>query len=146
MRFLGVHPGPLMYSRIFLRLEPPGLEFVAHGRRRARHEVRLVDPSVENPPPLFPPDQRLRTDGVAHQIVAVQRDVERAGGYLVATELANRLREPPRNRYAARANPHEGQLVNAAVALENFVGNPGERTPDTVRVHYHGHDSPPVKG
>ena len=29
MRLLGVHPGPLMYSKIFLRLEPIGLELIA---------------------------------------------------------------------------------------------------------------------
>src|SRR5438067_1454093 len=29
VRFLGVHPGPLLYTRVFLRLEPLGLELVA---------------------------------------------------------------------------------------------------------------------
>ena len=31
MRVLAVHPGPLMYTKIFLRLEPLGLELVAAG-------------------------------------------------------------------------------------------------------------------
>ena len=43
MRVLLVHPGPLMYSEIYLRLEPLGLERVASAVRAAGHEVRLVD-------------------------------------------------------------------------------------------------------
>ena len=48
MRFLGVHPGPLLYSRIFLRLEPLGLELVAEAARRGGHAVRLIDLQVED--------------------------------------------------------------------------------------------------
>ncbi len=47
MRVLGVHPGPLMYTRIFLRLEPLGLELVAASVRHAGHEVALIDLQVE---------------------------------------------------------------------------------------------------
>jgi hopanoid C-3 methylase HpnR len=43
MRVLFVHPSPLMYSEIYLRLEPLGLELVAESARRAGHEVRLLD-------------------------------------------------------------------------------------------------------
>src|SRR5262245_66599638 len=43
MRVLAVHPGPLMYTKIFLRLEPLGLELVAAAVRRAGHQVRLLD-------------------------------------------------------------------------------------------------------
>ena len=43
MRVLGVHPGPLMYTRIFLRLEPLGLELVAAAAQQAGHEVALID-------------------------------------------------------------------------------------------------------
>lgn len=48
MRFLAVHPGALMYTKIFLRLEPLGLELVAEAARRAGHEVRLIDLQVES--------------------------------------------------------------------------------------------------
>ncbi|MCB9948007.1 MAG: hopanoid C-3 methylase HpnR [Rhodospirillaceae bacterium] len=48
MKFLCVHPGPLMYTKIFLRLEPLGLELVAEAARRAGHEVRLIDLQVES--------------------------------------------------------------------------------------------------
>jgi magnesium-protoporphyrin IX monomethyl ester (oxidative) cyclase len=43
MRVLFVHPGPLMYSEIYLRLEPLGMERVAEAVRQAGHEVRLLD-------------------------------------------------------------------------------------------------------
>src|ERR1700739_913388 len=43
MRVLFVHPGPLMYSEIYLRLEPLGMERVAAAVREAGHEVRILD-------------------------------------------------------------------------------------------------------
>jgi len=47
MKLLGVHPSPLMFSRVFLRLEPLGLELVAAAARHDGHEVRLIDLQVE---------------------------------------------------------------------------------------------------
>ena len=47
MRLLAVHPSALMYTRVFLRLEPLGLELVAAAARRAGHAVRLIDLQVE---------------------------------------------------------------------------------------------------
>jgi hopanoid C-3 methylase len=46
MRVLLVHPSALMYSEIFLRLEPLGLERVAAALLAGGHEVRLVDLQV----------------------------------------------------------------------------------------------------
>ncbi len=46
MRVMLVHPSALMYSEIFLRLEPLGLERVAAAAREAGHEVRVVDLQV----------------------------------------------------------------------------------------------------
>lgn len=48
MRFLAVHPGPLMYTKIFLRLEPLGLELVAEAVRQLGHEVMIIDLQVES--------------------------------------------------------------------------------------------------
>jgi hopanoid C-3 methylase HpnR len=48
MRLLFVHPGPLLYTNVFLRLEPLGLELVAATARRAGHQARLIDLQVEN--------------------------------------------------------------------------------------------------
>jgi hypothetical protein len=47
MKFLAVHPGPLMYTKIYLRLEPLGLEMVAQAARQAGHDVYLIDLQVE---------------------------------------------------------------------------------------------------
>lgn len=46
MRVLLVHPSALMYSEIFLRLEPLGLERVASALLDAGHDVRMVDLQV----------------------------------------------------------------------------------------------------
>src|SRR5882757_141248 len=46
MRVLLVHPSGLMYSEIFLRLEPLGLERVAAALLADGHEVRLMDRQV----------------------------------------------------------------------------------------------------
>ena len=46
MRVLLVHPSALMYSEVYLRLEPLGLERVAAAIRAAGHEVRLLDLQV----------------------------------------------------------------------------------------------------
>jgi len=46
VRVLFVHPSGLMYSEIFLRLEPLGVERVAGAARLAGHEVRIVDLQV----------------------------------------------------------------------------------------------------
>ncbi len=43
MKVLLVHPSALMYSEIYLRLEPLGLERVAQAIRSAGHDVRLLD-------------------------------------------------------------------------------------------------------
>jgi hopanoid C-3 methylase HpnR len=48
MKLLFVHPGPLLYTNVFLRLEPLGLELVAAAARRAKHAVRLIDLQVES--------------------------------------------------------------------------------------------------
>lgn len=47
MKVLAVHPSPLMYTKIYLRLEPIGLELVAQAARLAGHDVRLLDLQVE---------------------------------------------------------------------------------------------------
>ncbi|MCA9286610.1 MAG: hopanoid C-3 methylase HpnR [Phycisphaerales bacterium] len=46
MRVLLIHPGPLFYSEVYLRLEPLGVEYVATALENAGHEVRLLDLQV----------------------------------------------------------------------------------------------------
>ena len=49
MKLLFVHPGPLLYTNVFLRLEPLGLELVAEAARRGKYAVRLIDLQAESP-------------------------------------------------------------------------------------------------
>lgn len=53
MKFLAVHPSPLMYTKVFLRLEPLGLEQVADTARRNGYQVRLIDLQVESHQALY---------------------------------------------------------------------------------------------
>ncbi len=46
MKLLLVHPSCLLYSEIFLRLEPIGIESVAAAARDAGHDVRIIDLQV----------------------------------------------------------------------------------------------------
>jgi hypothetical protein len=48
MKFLAVHPSCLMYSKIYLRLEPLGLELVAAAAERSGHSVQLIDLQCES--------------------------------------------------------------------------------------------------
>ncbi|MGH9102541.1 MAG: hopanoid C-3 methylase HpnR [Acidimicrobiales bacterium] len=58
MRVLLVHPSSLMYSEIYLRLEPLGLERVATALRRSGNDVRMVDLQVWERPDL---EEQLRS-------------------------------------------------------------------------------------
>ncbi len=65
MKIFTVHPGPLMYTKIFLRLEPLGLELAAEAARRAGHDVRLMDLQVESHKAYFRVIDDWRPDVVA---------------------------------------------------------------------------------
>ena len=64
MKLLLVHPGPLMYTKIYLRLEPLGLELVADAARRAGHQVALLDLQVEQPRDYFALADRWQPDAI----------------------------------------------------------------------------------
>jgi hopanoid C-3 methylase len=65
MKVLAVHPGPLMYTKVFLRLEPLGLELVAAAAERDGHDVRLLDLQVETHRDYFRMIESWRPDVVA---------------------------------------------------------------------------------
>ena len=65
MRVLFVHPSPLMYSEIYLRLEPLGMERVAAAVRAAGHEVRILDLQIFKHRDLFAELESFRPE-VAH--------------------------------------------------------------------------------
>ena len=64
MRVLFVHPSALMYSKIFLRLEPLGLERVAAAARAADHDVRLIDLQVFSHDALWREMAQFRPEAV----------------------------------------------------------------------------------
>jgi hopanoid C-3 methylase len=64
MRLLAVHPSGLMYTRVFLTLEPLGLELIAGAARAAGHDVRIVDLQVEHPRRLWRLIDKWRPDAV----------------------------------------------------------------------------------
>jgi hopanoid C-3 methylase HpnR len=65
MKLLAVHPGPLMYTKIYMRLEPLGLELVAQAARQAGHEVHLIDLQAETHTDYFTIVHRWKPDVVA---------------------------------------------------------------------------------
>src|SRR3954454_6287662 len=65
MKFLAVHPSCLMYSKIYLRLEPLGLELVAAAAERAGHSVQLIDLQCESHRDFFRSIHRWRPDVIA---------------------------------------------------------------------------------
>ncbi len=65
MKILAVHPSPLMYTQVFLRLEPLGLEMVAESARRAGHTVDLIDLQVESHAQFFKRLETFQPDVVA---------------------------------------------------------------------------------
>ncbi len=65
MKFLAVHPSCLMYSKIYLRLEPLGLELVGAAAERAGHSVRLIDLQCESHQDFFRLIGRWRPDVIA---------------------------------------------------------------------------------
>src|SRR5271165_7107983 len=65
MKILAVHPSSLLYTKIFLRLEPLGIELIAAELRRAGQQVRLLDLQVERHADFFRQINEWRPDVVA---------------------------------------------------------------------------------
>jgi magnesium-protoporphyrin IX monomethyl ester (oxidative) cyclase len=68
VKVLFVHPSPLMFSEIYLRLEPLGLERVAGAAREAGHDVRLLDLQVFTHATLFRQLRSFGPDAVAFSL------------------------------------------------------------------------------
>src|SRR5438105_4317381 len=66
MKLLAVHPSSLMYSKIYLRLEPLGLELVAAAARKEGHDVQIIDLQSETQRDYFRIIDRWRPDAVAY--------------------------------------------------------------------------------
>jgi hypothetical protein len=76
---------------------------------------------------------------MTHQVVPIQRDVERAGGHVVPVDVGDRSREAAGNRNAAGPDADQRELLDTAIAFENLVRNPGQRSPDPIGIHHHRH-------
>ena len=68
MKLLLVHPSCLMYSQVYLRLEPLGLELVAAAAARAGHEVRILDLQVSRHADYFRHLRTWRPDAVGYSL------------------------------------------------------------------------------
>src|SRR6201987_4922765 len=66
MKLLAVHPSCLIYSKIYLRLEPLGLELVAAACREAGHDVRIIDLQAETQRDYFRIIDQWQPDAVAY--------------------------------------------------------------------------------
>ncbi|MBI4423793.1 MAG: hopanoid C-3 methylase HpnR [Elusimicrobia bacterium] len=86
MRVLFVHPSALMYSEIYLRLEPLGLELVAEAARQAGHQARLLDLQAQPRADYF-------HELAAFQPEAVGFSLNYMANIPEALELARRTRE-----------------------------------------------------
>src|SRR5258708_33285193 len=86
MRILFVHPSPLMYSEIYLRLEPLGMERVAAATRAAGHDVRIIDLQIFKHRDLFAELESFKPNAVAFslnylanvpEVIDLAKDVKR---------------------------------------------------------------------
>jgi hopanoid C-3 methylase HpnR len=64
MKILCCHPSGLMYTQIFLRLEPLGVELLAASARAAGHDVRILDLQVFKPKDYFRVVDEWKPDAV----------------------------------------------------------------------------------
>ena len=116
MKLLALHPSGLMYTRVFLTLEPLGLELVAAAARASGHDVHIVDLQVEQPETLWRLIEHWRPDAVCmggnyladltraaelsqhkdgrilHWLAAAQRDAGRLAEALATQQAASRQR------------------------------------------------------
>lgn len=65
MKVLCCHPSGLMYTEIYLRLEPLGVELVAAAAREAGHDVRILDLQVFRPADYFRLLEEWKPEAVA---------------------------------------------------------------------------------
>ena len=86
MRILFVHPSPLMYSEIYLRLEPLGMERVAAATRAAGHDVRILDLQIFKHRDLFAELESFKPNAVGFslnylanvpEVIDLAKDVKR---------------------------------------------------------------------
>src|SRR5215475_11833116 len=113
MRVLFVHPSPLMYSEIYLRLEPLGMERVAAAVRSAGHEVRIVDLQIFKHHDLFAEFDHFKPQAVGFSVNYLANVPE-------VIDLAKALKARARDRFVF-VGGHSGSFV-AEEILEHADG------------------------
>ena len=98
----------------------------------------MVRPSIENGN-LGLAHQRRDADRGAHQVVAIERDVERADGDVLAGNLAQVVGDALRDRDTTAAHANEGEIGKTAVMFEDFVRDSRERARNALRIHDYWH-------
>jgi len=124
MRVLFVHPSPLMYSEIYLRLEPLGMERVVAAAIAAGHEVRMLDLQIFKHRDLFKEieDFRPRAIGFSSNYLANIPEI---------VDLAKAIREKYRETFIF-VGGHSGSFIakeileHAAGAIDCVVRGEGE--------------------
>ena len=150
MKLLAVHPSGLMYTRVFLRLEPLGLESVAGAARGAGHDVRIVDLQVQTPRDLMRVVRRWRPDALCFsgnylanipEIVDLSKAVKTllpscfvfVGGHSVSFTADDLLRHADGAIDCVLRGEGEASIVPLLDALArgaNLLTVPGALTPD----------------
>ncbi len=136
MRVLLVHPSPLMYSKVYLRLEPLGLELVAQAARQAGHDVRLLDLQVFGHVDYFRLLDEWKPEAVGFSLNYLANVPE-----VVDLARATRSRTPECfifvGGHSASFTAHE-ILEHAAGAIDCVVRGEGEAiTPDLLEAAAH---------
>jgi len=157
LRVLFVHPSPLMYSELFLRLEPLGVERVASAARLAGHDVRVLDLQIFGHDEYERQLREFRPDAVAFGLnylanvpevldlaQLAKRRLQRcfvfAGGHSVSF-IGEHVLEQSRGGLDAVVRG-EGELITPL--LLDAVRNGAVRDLPGVITH-EGHGPPPLK-
>ncbi len=124
MKVLLVHPSPLMYSKIYLRLEPLGLERVAQAIRSAGHEVRLLDLQIFRHHDYFRELREFQPQAIGFSLNYLANVPE-----VIDLALATKQRQPPGfvfiGGHSASFIPHE-LLHHARGAIDCVIRGEGE--------------------
>src|SRR6266849_10643476 len=138
-KVLLVHPSSLMYSEVYLRLEPLGLELVAEACRRAGYDVRLIDLQAHTHKEYFRMIEEFRPDAVGFSLNYLANIPEVVD---LAKETRRRWPEPFlfAGGHSASFTAHE-ILEHAGGAIDCVVKGEGEGiTPKLLAVAADGRD------
>jgi hopanoid C-3 methylase len=113
MRVLLVHPSPLMYSELYLRLEPLGLERVAAAVLEAGHDVRMIDLQIFNHRDYFSEVESFKPQAIGFSLNYLANVPE-------VVDLAKATRQLVPGRFIF-AGGHSGSFV-ASDVLEHAEG------------------------